>query len=236
MCSEMECFYEDQGYASGGPAKRTFCRVYECKSCRFGVNSHPHRNTGRAVTEVAQEVVDFLEAKEQDGIDFFDDLNWRDLIEVNGIGKDKAVTICAAIELGRRLAYRHKKIELIDFNSPQKVSRYFMEKLRHETQEKFIVSFLNVKNKLLGYKVISQGSLDAVSVDIKEAMKWAIRYKAHGLIILHNHPSGSPEPSDEDINVTRRFKEAAELMEMELLDHVIIGDGIYVSLNERGFI
>lgn len=191
---------------------------------------------GRAVTEVAQEVVDFLEAKEQDGIDFFDDLNWRDLIEVNGIGKDKAVTICAAIELGRRLAYRHKKIELIDFNSPQKVSRYFMEKLRHETQEKFIVSFLNVKNKLLGYKVISQGGLDAVSVDIKEAMKWAIRYKAHGLIILHNHPSGSPEPSDEDINVTRRFKEAAELMEMELLDHVIIGDGIYVSLNERGFI
>ena len=71
---------------------------------------------------MAQEVVDFLEAKEQDGIDFFDDLNWRDLIEVNGIGKDKAVTICAAIELGRRLAYRHKKIELIDFNSPQKVS------------------------------------------------------------------------------------------------------------------
>ena len=67
-------------------------------------------------------------------------------------------------------------------------------------------------------------------------MKWAIRYKAHGLIILHNHPSGSPEPSDEEINVTRRFKEADELMEMELLDHVIIGDGIYVSLNERGFI
>lgn len=67
-------------------------------------------------------------------------------------------------------------------------------------------------------------------------MKWGIRYKAHGLILIHNHPSGDPEPSREDIRMTRRFAEAAELLDMEVLDHVIIGDGIYISLHDRGIV
>lgn len=87
MCSEMECFYEDQGYASGGPAKRTFAESTNVSLVDLVSILIRTGTRGRAVTEVAQEVVDFLEAKEQDGIDFFDDLNWRDLIEVNGIGK-----------------------------------------------------------------------------------------------------------------------------------------------------
>lgn len=91
-------------------------------------------------------------------------------------------------------------------------------------QEKFIVSFLNVKNKLLGYKVISQGSLDAVSVDIKEAMKWAIRCKAHGLIILHNHPSGSP-------NHRMRISTLRGALRKRLND----GNGIAGSCHHRGW-
>lgn len=111
-----------------------------------------------------------------------------------------------------------------------------MERLRHETQEHFLVAFVNVKNRLLGYKEVSIGGLNETPVDIKEAMKWAIRYKAFGLILLHNHPSGYPEPSKEDIEMTKTFAKAAKLLDMVVLDHVIIGDGIYVSLHERGVI
>lgn len=189
---------------------------------------------GHSVMEIAQEVVDRLEAAT--GVNGFDDLNWRDLTTINGIGMDKAVTVCAAVELGRRLTYMCGKRKLISFNAPEKVAGYFMEKLRHETQEHFVIAFLNVKNRLLGSKEISIGNLSAAPVDIKEAMKWAIRYKAHALILLHNHPSGVPEPSKEDIEVTRTFAAAAKLLDMTVLDHVIIGDGVFVSLHERGVI
>ncbi len=210
---------------------------------------------GHSVMELAQDVL--KEIEDRAGANGFSDLHWRDLTTINGIGPDKAVTICAAVELGRRLATKYEKTnkavticaavelgrrlatkyektKLPDFSMPENVADYFMEKLRHETQEHFLVCFLNVKNKLLGYKEISIGSLSAAPVDIKEAMKWAIRYKASGLILVHNHPSGYPEPSPEDIELTRTFAAAAKLLDMEVLDHVIIGDGIYVSLEERG--
>ena len=187
---------------------------------------------GHSVMEIAQEVVNQLEAVS--GVNGFDDLHWRDLLDIKGIGPDKAVTICAAIELGRRLSYRYDKRKLPDFSTPDSVSRFFMERLRHENQEHFLVAFVNVKNRLLGYREISVGNLNAAPVDIKEAMKWAIRYKAAGLILLHNHPSGDPEPSDSDVDVTRTFAAAAKLLDMQVLDHVIIGDGLFVSLHERG--
>ena len=111
-----------------------------------------------------------------------------------------------------------------------------MERLRHETQEHFCVAYTNVKNRLIGWKEISIGGLNAAPADVKEAMKWAIRYKAYGLILVHNHPSGYPEPSKEDIELTKNFAEAAKFVDCEVLDHVIIGDGIYTSLRERGVI
>ena len=187
---------------------------------------------GHSVMEIAQEVVNQLES--MSGANGFDDLHWRDLLDIKGIGPDKAVTICAAIELGRRLSYQYNKRKLPDFSTPDTVSRFFMEKLRHETQEHFLIAFVNVKNRFLGYREVSVGNLNAAPVDIKEAMKWAIRYKAAGLILLHNHPSGDPEPSDNDLDVTRTFAAAAKLLDMQVLDHVIIGDGIFVSLHERG--
>lgn len=187
---------------------------------------------GHSVMEIAQEVVDQLESIS--GINGFEDLHWRDLTDIKGIGPDKAVTICAAVELGRRLASMHDKRRLPDFSEPQQVANFFMERLRHQTQEHFLVAFVNVKTRLLGYREISVGNLNAAPVDIKEAMKWAIRYKAYGLILLHNHPSGDPEPSANDLDVTRTFAAAAKLLDMQVLDHIVIGDGIFVSLHERG--
>lgn len=189
---------------------------------------------GHSVMEVAKEVVDMLESSS--GINGYEDLNWRDLIDIKGIGPDKAVTICAAVELGRRLSLLCSRRKLVSFSAPDKVAAFFMEKLRHENQEHFLVSYLNVKNRLLGYQEISKGNLNAAPVDIKEAMKWGIRYKAYGMILLHNHPSGYPEPSKEDIEVTKTFAAGARLLDMQVLDHVIIGDGTFVSLHERGII
>ncbi len=185
---------------------------------------------GCSVIELARQVTKRLG---EGGLKWYEDLDWRDLQDISGIGKDKAITICAAIELGRRLTAFHDRQALRLLSSPDKVAHFFMERLRHETQEHFHVCYLNVKNRLLGEKEISIGSLSTAPVDLKEAMKWGIRYKAHGLILIHNHPSGDPEPSGEDIRMTRRFARAAELLDMEVLDHVIIGDGVYISLHDR---
>lgn len=92
---------------------------------------------------------------------------------------------------------------------------------------------LECQNQLLGWKEITKGNVSAAPIDIQEALKWGIRYKARGLILVHNHPSGDPEPSDEDIAVTKAFVKAARILDMEVLDHVIIGDGIFVSLREE---
>ena len=174
---------------------------------------------GYSVMQLAQDVVDQLE--QTVGINGYEDLHWRDLTDIKGIGPDKAVTICAAIELGRRLTYIYDKRKLENFSTPENVSAFFMERLRHETQEHFLIAFVNVKNRLLGYKEVSIGGLNETPV---------------GLILLHNHPSGYPEPSKEDIEMTKTFAKAAKLLDMVVLDHVIIGDGIYVSLHERGVI
>ncbi len=188
---------------------------------------------GCSVLELARQVTRRLG---EGGVRWYEDLDWRDLQDISGIGKDKAITICAAIELGRRLAAHHNKQTLQRMGSPELVASFFMERLRHRTQEHFYVCYLNVKNRLLGEKEISIGNLHSVPVDMKEALKWGIRYKAHGLILVHNHPSGDPEPSREDIQLTRQFSKAAELLDMEVLDHIIIGDGIYISLHDRNVV
>lgn len=163
-----------------------------------------------------------------------DDLSYLDLLSIPGMTENKALKICAAVELGRRLASRCDKRKMENFSAPDKVAAFFMEKLRHENQEHFITAYVNVKNRLLGWKEITRGNMNAAPVDLKEALKWGIRYKAYGLILVHNHPSGYPEPSKEDIDLTRAFVKSARLLDMEVLDHIVIGDGTFVSLHERG--
>lgn len=189
---------------------------------------------GRSVLEIAGDVMGEIE-KFTD-ISMLDDLDWRDLTHISGIGKDKAITLCAAIELGRRLSTRFCKNKLNDFGRPSNVAKYFMEKLRHKNQEHFIVCYLNVKNKLLGFREITRGGLQETVVDIKEALKWALRFKAHAIILVHNHPSGVPDPSGEDIRTTEKFVNAGKLLDIFVLDHIIIGDGVFKSLAEMGYV
>lgn len=150
-----------------------------------------------------------------------------------GLTKRQAVKAEAIVKLSNRISSLSPKQVLM--RTPEKVFNHF-EYLKAEEQEHFIVCFLNIKNRLLGYKEISIGNLNAAPADIKEAMRWALRFKAYGLILVHNHPSGDPEPSRADIHLTKAFAKAANLLDMTILDHLVIGDDIFVSFQERGYL
>ncbi|KXB91772.1 putative DNA repair protein RadC [Veillonellaceae bacterium DNF00626] len=150
-----------------------------------------------------------------------------------GLTKAQATKAAAVINLANRISSLSPKQVLM--RTPEKVFNHF-EYLKAEEQEHFIVCFLNIKNRLLGYKEISIGNLNAAPADIKEAMRWALRFKAYGLILVHNHPSGDPEPSRADIHLTKAFAKAANLLDMTILDHLVIGDDIFVSFQERGYL
>lgn len=150
-----------------------------------------------------------------------------------GLTKRQAVKAEAIVKLSNRISSLAPTQVLM--RTPEKVFTHF-QYLKAEEQEHFIVCFLNIKNRLLGYKEISIGNLNAAPADIKEAMRWALRFKAYGLILVHNHPSGDPEPSRADIHLTKAFAKAANLLDMTILDHLVIGDGIFVSLQERGYL
>ncbi len=189
---------------------------------------------GCGVQDLAREVTTRLGYRSN--VEWHGDLNWHDLEEIKGIGRDKAITICAAIELGRRISHRTSAHEAEHMNEPRKVFQYFVDTVWDQTQEEFHVCYLNVKNKLLGEQKISIGNIAAAPVDVKEVLRWGIRYKAYGLILVHNHPSGDPTPSDSDIRLTRKFAAAAELLDMRVLDHVIIGGRKFTSLHDLDII
>lgn len=163
------------------------------------------------------------------------EFSYEQLQGIKGIGKIKALQIMSLLELSKRIAKeRHQPNTKI--SSPRILSQYFMEVLRHEQKECFIVTFLDAKCKMMGYQMISTGSLTASVVHPREVYKIAIQKSAHSIIVLHNHPSGDPSPSKEDIQITERLKKVGELIGIPLLDHIIIGDGIYKSLKEESYL
>lgn len=158
-----------------------------------------------------------------------------DIERVKGIGAAKAMTILAAVELGRRvhsLAPSQKPV----IRTPDDVAALLMPRLRYETKEFFMAILLSTKNHVLKTPVISVGSLNASVVHPRELFREAIQASAASIILVHNHPSGDPAPSPEDVELTRRLLEAGRLMDMAVLDHVVIGDGRFVSMKEKGII
>lgn len=187
---------------------------------------------GASVLEVAREVL----GKLTNGTYGLNGVTVETLKNIKGIGEDKAITICAAIELGRRLGQLKVKHLYEDFSSPQAVATYMMERLRHELQEKFCAAFLNSKNKLIKVEIISTGGLTGSLAEPRLVFHKAIEVNAAAIILIHNHPSGDPTPSTDDKHVTKVFMEAGKIMGIPVLDHIIIGDGIFISLMEQKFI
>jgi DNA repair protein RadC len=162
-------------------------------------------------------------------------LSFEELTMIKGIGKVKAIQILTLLELCKRLS-RQKYSASFKVTSPKDVSEYFMEDMRHLKEENFLILLLDTKCKMKSYEMISKGSLTASIVHPREVYKAAIQKSAHSIIAVHNHPSGDASPSKEDIQITARLKQAGEIVGIPFLDHVIIGDGTYISLKEQNYI
>lgn len=162
--------------------------------------------------------------------------NWsmEQLIQIKGIGKVKAIQILCLSELAKRLAKETAEKQL-DFNTPSTIAQYYMEDLRHKKQEHMKLLLLNTKSRLISEKDISVGTVNAAIISPREIFVEALQKSAVYIILLHNHPSGDPTPSIEDVQLTIQIKEAGELIGIELLDHIIIGDNCYTSLKEKGY-
>jgi DNA repair protein RadC len=157
-----------------------------------------------------------------------------ELSSIPGIGFAGACRLVAAFELGKRFA-RDSKSNGGTVRTPQDIARLFIDEMRHYDREHFKAALLNTKNQLLKVVTVSIGSLNASIVHPREILKPAITSSAASIILVHNHPTGDPTPSKEDIEFTNRFAKCGRLIGIELLDHVIIGAGTYKSLKEGGY-
>ncbi len=170
-----------------------------------------------------------------EGLKLLSDATIEELIAIRGIGTAKAVLILAAVELGKRMhIYRSDERHVI--RSPEDGAEYVMEEMRGLNQEHFVTLFLNTKNQIIHKQTIFIGSLNASIVHPREVFREAVKRSAASIIVIHNHPSGDPTPSQEDIHVTRRLVECGKMIGIELIDHLVIGDRKYVSLKEKGYI
>lgn len=156
-----------------------------------------------------------------------------ELRTVNGIGPAKAVEIKAALELGRRLMASAPE-ERPRVTSPADAANLLMSEMMLLEQEELRVILLDTRNHVLRVKTVYKGSLNTSVVRVAELFRAAIKDNAAALIVAHNHPSGDPSPSPEDVHVTREIRKAGALLDIDLLDHIVIGRQRYVSLKERG--
>ena len=188
---------------------------------------------GSSSVQLADEVL-HLGQKEQGLLGIYH-LSMEDLMQIRGIGQVKAVQIKCIGELSKRIATREAG-KLLDFHSPDTIAAYYMERMRHEEQEQMICTMLNTKNQFLGDEVISRGTVNSSLVSPRDLILAAFRHRAVYMILVHNHPSGNPEPSKDDLLFTKRVWEAGALVDIPLLDHIVIGDQQYFSFRQEGLL
>lgn len=176
--------------------------------------------------EVAQELL-----KKADGLAGIKNIN---LESFPGIGKGKALELLALLELAKRLGEKRKERSVI--TCPEDAADYAAPRLRYENREHMCTMLLNVKNHIIAWETISIGSLDASVVHPREVFRPAIIKGAASIILVHNHPSGDPTPSKEDLEVTARMVQVGRVMNISVLDHIIIGGDNFVSMKEKGAI
>lgn len=160
------------------------------------------------------------------------DLSYRDLLQFSGVGQVKAIQLKAVAELSRRIAKTRSGYDL-KMDKPETIAAYYMEQLRHAKEERLICAFFDSKCTFLGDVVISKGSVNSAYVSPREIFRQAFDYEAVMIILLHNHPSGDPTPSNDDILITKRIEKGAQILELQLVDHIIIGDNRYYSFKEN---
>ena len=191
------------------------------------------RTGTRGATSV--ELANQLLSKNQGGILNLYRMTFEELKQIPGIGKVKAIQLKCMAELSKRLAMtrRRQSFSLTDASS---VAAYYMEQFRHEEKENLLVAMFDAKCSLLGDKVISVGTVNASLISPREIFLAALNQKAVQIVLLHNHPSGQPFPSNQDKISTEMIKKCGDLLGIRLADHIIIGDNMYYSFREKGLI
>lgn len=157
------------------------------------------------------------------------------LLKIKGIGKVKAIQISCISELAKRLA-KASRSDMLSFSQPETIARYYMEDLRHEKQEIMKLLMLNSKARLIGEVNVSKGTVNSSLITPRELFIEALQKNAVSIVLMHNHPSGDPTPSREDMLTTKRILDAGALIGIELLDHIIIGNNCYISFREEGIL
>jgi DNA repair protein RadC len=186
---------------------------------------------GKSAVELAQDVLKLG----KDNLNEVGKLSIKELTRIKGIGEAKAVTIAAALELGRRrqaLGSMEKAI----VSSSADVAMYLQTSLRDYKHEVFAVIFLNRANKINNFKIISEGGITGTVADPRIILKKALEEDAVSIILCHNHPSGSLKPSRADEELTQKIKEAAKYFDIKVLDHLIVSDDGYYSFADEGIL
>lgn len=185
---------------------------------------------GKGVMALALELLDRFR-----GLREIDCASIAELSSVKGLGAAKIAQLKAAFALGKRVMAGSLDGKAA-FSSSRMVHSYFAPRFKNAKKEVFLCLLLDTKNRLIREAKVSEGTLTNSPIHPREAFKEAIRESAAAVIFVHNHPSGDPEPSRDDIAVTERLKATGDLVGINVLDHVIIGDGKYVSLREKGIL
>ncbi len=186
---------------------------------------------GKSVIYLAQELLN-----KYGGLSVLAGKSVESLTHDVGVGKDKAASLVAAFEISRRVDHNNKWYSSKKISSPKDVADIFLPLYRDELKEKFTVVCLSSSNKIIKHEVISVGTLNSSIVHPREVFKVAIDNNSANIILLHNHPSGNPEPSREDVNLTKRLVEAGKLMEILVFDHIILAGSSYTSFVEKRLI
>ncbi|WP_057579994.1 RadC family protein [Paraclostridium sordellii] len=177
------------------------------------------------------ELANYILNKDSQGIRWLKDITVQELCEIDGIGISKATQIKAALELG--ISISSAKPTKYKVANPWDIYKYYMESLRYLNKEIFKIILLNTKNEIICDIDVSVGTLNMSLVHSREVFREAIKRNSNKIILMHNHPSGNIEPSNEDKNVTLRLIKCGDLIGIEVIDHIIIGDGLYYSFKEN---
>ncbi|OQA21503.1 MAG: hypothetical protein BWY60_00630 [Actinobacteria bacterium ADurb.Bin346] len=169
------------------------------------------------------------------GLQPLTDITVNELASIKGIGNVKAAQVIAAIELGKR-AIADKNGSNISFKCSEEVANYYIPLLKDLKNEQFRLLLLNIKNKIIKDVMVSQGSLTSSIVHPREVLKIAIKASAASVIFMHNHPSGDPEPSIDDIEITNRLCKSFSIVGINVLDHLIIAESGYFSFKQKNMI
>lgn len=186
---------------------------------------------GKSVIGIAQELL-----KQHDNLAVLATKSLQTIIKSEGIGRDKAAALLAAFEISRRIQSQSKWFSDNKITSPQDIADVFIPLLKDELKERFIVVCLNSANKIIKYETISVGNLNSSVVHPREVFKSAIENSSASIILVHNHPSGNPEPSGEDIAITRKLSETGKIMDIPVFDHIIIAGDKFTSFVEKRLI